>query len=90
MRFYQTIAQSSLCPVVMVICSRGVGHEAVPIRDRAKVLTMDEARRVAFLSSPCSLRNIVRPYAICCASFEVIAELVTLSAFIPKGQGDLA
>ena len=49
---------------------------------------MDEARRVAFLSSPCSLRNIVQPYAICCASFEVIAELVTLSAFIPKGQGE--
>ena len=46
MQFYQTIAQSSL--------SRGygylfpwIGNEAVPIRDRAKVLTMDEARRLA-------------------------------------------
>ena len=47
MQFYQTIAQSSLCPVVMVILFPRVGNEAVPIRDRAKVLTMDEARRVA-------------------------------------------
>jgi hypothetical protein len=44
MQFYQTIVQSSLCPVVMVICSRG--NEA-RLRDRAKVLTMDEARRLA-------------------------------------------
>ena len=50
MQFYQTIAESSLCPVAMVICSRG--NEA-RLRNRAKVLKMDEARRLA--------ANIARP-----------------------------
>ena len=37
MQFYQTIAQSSLCPVVMVICSRGSAMKA-RLRDRGILL----------------------------------------------------